>query len=82
MNKGDLKLISARIDEESYEKISNITHRHPYWKKNYVIRRILSVVLNHFNDGQIYDMLCTPDYPIQQPKCEYRYPYVGDDSKK
>lgn len=81
MNKGDLKLISARIDEESYEKIVDIADRHPYWTKNYIIRRILSVVLSHFDDDDIYDMLRTPRRPMHKPKCEYLYPYVEDNSK-
>lgn len=82
MANDNLRLISARIDEDSYKKISDLADRHPYWTKNYIIRRILSVVLSHFDDGDIYDMLRTPDYPIHPPKCEYRYPYTGDDSKQ
>lgn len=81
MAKDNLRLISARIDEDTYNKISDIADRHPYWTKNFIIRRILSVVFSHFNDGDIYDMLRTPNRPILPPKCEYRYPYVEDNSK-
>lgn len=81
MAQDNLRLISARIDEETYDKIKAITDKHSYWTKNYVIRRILSVVLSHFDDEDIYDMLRTPHRPICHPKCEYRYPYVEDNSK-
>lgn len=81
MKKSDLKLISARIDEESYKKISDLADRHPYWTKNYIIRQILLAVLRDFNDGDIYDMIRKPYYTNMPTKCEYRYPYVGDNSK-
>lgn len=73
MAKDNLRLISARIDGESYEKIKSIVDRHNYWNKNLVIRRILSVVLNDFSDEDIYNMLCRPKYPKHPPKCEYRF---------
>lgn len=82
MKRSDLKLISARIDEESYNMISDIADRHPYWTKNYVIRKILFAVLNDFDDRAIYDMLRRPYRPICPPKCEYHYPYLGNNSKE
>lgn len=82
MAKDNLRLISARIDEESYEKIKAIVDKHTYWNKNYVIRKILFAVLNDFDDRAIYDMLRRPYRPICPPKCEYHYPYLGNNSKE
>lgn len=81
MKRIDLKLISARIDEDTYNKISDIADRHLYWKKNFIIRKILYAVLHDFNDGDILDMLRRPYYTNMPTKCEYRFPYAGDDSK-
>lgn len=81
MAKDNLRLISARIDEESYKKISDLADRHPYWTKNYIIRQILLAVLRDFNDGDIYDMIRKPYYTNLPTKCEYRYPYSEYDSK-
>lgn len=81
MAKDNLRLISARIDEESYKKISDLADRHPYWTKNYIIRQILLAVLRDFNDGDIYDMLRKPYHTSLPTKCEYRYPYSEYDSK-
>lgn len=82
MAKGNLRLISARIDEDSYKKIESIANRHNYWNKNYIIRKILSVVLNDLNDVDIFDLLRRPSRPICPPKCEYRYLRFEDNSKQ
>ena len=82
MAKDNLRLISARIDEKSYQKLEALAERYRYWKKNYILRKILLAVLNDFDDKSVYDMLCRPSRPICPPKCEYRYPYAGDDSKQ
>lgn len=81
MAQDNLRLISARIEEESYLKIQGIADRHPHWTKNYIIRKILYAVLHDFNDGDIFDMLRKPYNSTLPLKCEYRYPYTGDDSK-
>lgn len=81
MAQENLRLISVRIDEDTYNKIANLADRHSYWKKNYIIRRILYAVLHDFNDGDIFAMLRKPDRPVYPTKCEYHYPYTGDDSK-
>lgn len=82
MAKGNLRLISARIDEESYKKIEALAIRYRYWKKNYILRKILLAVLNDFDYKSIYDMIRRPSRPICPPKCEYRYPYMESDSKQ
>lgn len=82
MAKDNLRLISARIDEDSYEKIKEITNKHTYWTRNYIIRQILFAVLSDFDDDDIYDMLRRPHRPRFPVKCEYLYPYVEDDTKQ
>ena len=57
MAQENLKLLSVRIDPETIEKIDAFTKKHCYWKRNTVINRILTVVMNDFNDGQVYDMV-------------------------
>lgn len=81
MAKDNLRLISARIDEETYRKIEEISNKHRYWKKNFIIRQILLAVLRDFDDRDIYDMLRKPYYTSLPTKCEYRYPYSEYDSK-
>lgn len=82
MAKDNLKLISIRIDEDSYKKISDLADRHPFWTKSHILRKILYQVLNDFNDGDIYDMLRRPYNSVLPSKCEYRYPYVEGKSKE
>lgn len=57
MAQENLKLLSVRIDPETIEKIDVFTKKHYYWKRNTVINRILTAVMNDFNDGQVYDMV-------------------------
>lgn len=82
MAQDNLRLISARIDEYSIDKIETLTQKHGYWKKNFIIRQILYAVLHDFDEQDIYNMLCRPHYNKGNVKCEYLYPYNGDDSKK
>ena len=82
MAKDNLKLISARIDEESYRKIEEITKKYSYMKRNFVIRKILFAVLHDFDDRDIFDMLRKPYYNSLPSKGVYYYPYVEGDSKK
>lgn len=69
MNRSDLKLISVRIDEDSYNKISDIADRNLYWNKNFIIRKILYAVLHDFNEGEIFDMLSKPYSTDMLTKC-------------
>ena len=82
MAKDNLRLISARIDEKSYQKLEALANRYTYWKKNYILRKILLAVLNDFNEEDIFDMLRRPYNPKLPVRCEYLYPYVEDDSKQ
>lgn len=82
MAKGNLRLISARIDEDSYERMEALCKKYPYWKKNFIIREILYTVLKDFDESVIYDMLRKPHRTRCKVKCEYIYPYYGEDSTK
>ena len=57
MPKDNLKLISARLDQDTLAKIERFCVHHPYWKKNAVINQILTTVMNDFDDKMIYDMV-------------------------
>lgn len=51
------KLISARLDPHTLEKIDAFTKKHYYWKRNTVISNVLDAVFDRFDDGDIYDMV-------------------------
>lgn len=51
------KLISARIDPQTLEKIDAFTKKHYYWKRNTVISKVLDAVFDWFDNGDIYDMV-------------------------
>lgn len=53
----NLKLVSARIEPETLDKIEAFSKNHFYWKRNAVINSVLTAVFNHFTDGDIYDMV-------------------------
>lgn len=53
------KLTSIRLETGISNKIDQIAAKHTYWKRSAVINNLLQAVLNNFNDGQIYDMMCT-----------------------
>lgn len=82
MAKDNLRLISARIDEESFRRIEEITKTFSYIRRNYVIRKILFAVLSDFNDVDIFNMLRRPYNNVLPAKGKYCYPCVEDDSKE
>lgn len=51
------KLISARLDHRTLEKIDAFTQKHYYWKRNTVISRVLDAVFDCYDDGDIYDLV-------------------------
>lgn len=55
--KDSKKLISARIDPETLEKIEAFRTKYKYWKRNYIIDNILYAVLKDFDEKDIYDMV-------------------------
>lgn len=67
----NLKLISARIEPRTLEKIEEFCKNHHYWKRNAVINGILTAVFDHFEDGDIYDMVRTWTVNKDQVDCKY-----------
>lgn len=51
------KLISARLDPQTLEKIAKFQSRHTYWKRNTIISNILDAVFENFDEHDIYDMV-------------------------
>lgn len=51
------KLVSVRLETETYDKIEKIVARETYYKRSDVINNLLKAVLDNFNDGQIHDMM-------------------------
>lgn len=51
------KLVSVRLETETFEKIEKIVKRETYYKRSDVINNLLKAVLDNFNDGQIHDMM-------------------------
>lgn len=51
------KLVSVRIETETYKKIEKIVERETYYKRSDVINNLLKAVLDNFNDEQIHDMM-------------------------
>ena len=51
------KLVSVRLETETYDKIENIVARETYYKRSDVINNLLKAVLDNFDDGQIHDMM-------------------------
>ena len=51
------KLVSVRLETETYEKIEKIVARETYYKRSDVINNLLKAVLDNFDDGQIHDMM-------------------------
>ena len=52
-----LKLISARIDAETLEKLDEIAFRKEYWKRNAIINGILSFVVDKMTQDQIFEIM-------------------------
>lgn len=51
------KLVSVRLETETYEKIEKIVARETYYKRSDVINNLLKAVLDNFDDRQIHDMM-------------------------
>ena len=68
----NLKLVSARIEPRTLENIEKFCKNHRYWKRNAVINGILTAVFDHFEDGDIYDMVRTWTVNKDQVDCKYK----------
>lgn len=51
------KLVSVRLETETFNKIEKIAERETYYKRSDVINHLLKAVLDNFDDGQIRDMM-------------------------
>ena len=51
------KLVSVRLETETYDKIEKIVERETYYKRSDVINNLLKAVLDNFDDGQIHNMM-------------------------
>lgn len=51
------KLVSVRIETETYEKIVEIVKHETYYKRSDVINNLLKAVLDNFTPEQIHDMM-------------------------
>ena len=51
------KLVSIRLETETYNKIEKIVERERYYKRSDVINNLLKAVLDNFDAGQIQDMM-------------------------
>lgn len=56
MKQHNLKLISARIEPETLDKIDAWLEHDDCWKRNTVINGVLTAVFNTFSEKEIYDM--------------------------
>lgn len=53
----NLKLISVRIDTDTLAKIDEMHKHHRYWKRNTIINRILTNVMQSFDDKALFDLM-------------------------
>lgn len=51
------KLVSVRLEKETFEKIEKLVERESYYKRSDVINNLLKAVLDNFDAGQIHDMM-------------------------
>lgn len=51
------KLVSVRLETETFDKIEKIVARETYYKRSDVINNLLKAVLDNFDEGQIHDMM-------------------------
>lgn len=56
----DTKLISARVDKDTLDKIEKFCATRNYWTRNYMINRILRAVMTDFDEIAIYNMVRRP----------------------
>lgn len=51
------KLVSVRLETETFDKIEKIVEHETYYKRSDVINNLLKAVLDNFDAGQIHDMM-------------------------
>ena len=76
--KGNLKLLSVRIEPDTVEKIDQFVRNRRYWKRNTVVNAILTAVMNDFNENAVYDMVRRSFHSKENVDAEYRIKRVGE----
>ena len=74
MERNNLKLISARIEPETLERIDAWLAQHRYWKRNTVINGVLTAVFNTFSKKEIYDMCRYSPHFYEKPNGSFSLP--------
>lgn len=69
--KDSKKLISARIDPETINKIEAFSEKHKYWTRNRIIDKVLYAVFKDFDDKDIYDMVRRPYWSQSKVMAKY-----------
>lgn len=69
-----LKQISVRIDPKTLEKIDTLQKTHWYWKRNTIINRLLTAVVDGMDSRTIYDMLRYSRYSHPKPRGSFYLP--------
>lgn len=76
MAQQNLKLISARIEPETLDRIDEWLSNHDYWKRNAVINGVLTAVFNTFSEKEIYDMVRYSPHFYEKPTGTFRMPIL------
>lgn len=70
----NLKQISVRIDPVTLRKIDDFRAKHYYWKRNTVINRLLSAVVDAMDDDTLYEMVRYSRHFHDKPKGTFVIP--------
>lgn len=57
MSRGNLKLVSVRMDDDLIKKLDEAVQKHTYWKRSDIIRNILTAVLAEMSASDLYNMI-------------------------
>lgn len=74
MKQQNLKLISARIEPETLDKIDAWLEHDDSWKRNTVINGVLTAVFNTFSEKEIYDMCRYSPHFFEKPCGSFSLP--------
>lgn len=74
MAQQNLKLISARIEPETLDRIDAWLRLRPYWKRNAVINGVLTAVFNTFSEKEIYEMVRYSPHYYEKPSGSFSLP--------
>lgn len=80
--KDSKKLISARIDPETINKIEAFCEKHKYWTRNRIIDKILYAVFKDFDEDAIYDMVRRPYWKVPFILAKYNIEFYNGTHKE